>query len=64
MRKRRHPIRGLISGLLLGLGLGILTIVYGIHVLGGLTPWAAVVVGVLIGLAVAYLVPSRRAMRG
>jgi hypothetical protein len=64
MRKRRHPFRGLFFGLLLGLGAGALTIVYGINVLGGLTPWAAVVAGVVIGLLVALFVPSRRAMRG
>ena len=64
MRKRRHPIRGAVSGLLLGLGAALLSIIYGINVLGGLTPWAAVVAGVVVGLLVALFVPSRRAMRG
>ena len=63
MSKRRHPFRGAFFGLLFGLGLGLMTIIYGITVLGGWTPWAAVVAGVVIGLAMAYFVPSRKAMR-
>jgi hypothetical protein len=54
-RRKRHPWRGLFFGFLLGLGLGIMAIIYGIYVLGPLTPWILVVVGVVIGLLVAFL---------
>ena len=54
-RKRRHPWRGLFAGLILGLGLAIMAILYGWYWLGPLTPWllliAAVVLGVLISFA-------------
>jgi ABC-type antimicrobial peptide transport system permease subunit len=62
MRKRRHPFRGLFFGLLLGLGLGLMSIVYGINTVGVITPWVAILVGILIGLLVAFL-PSRKARR-
>lgn len=58
MRKKRHPFRGLIFGLLFGLGLGIMTIVYGINTLGVATPWVAVVLGLVIGMLVALFVPA------
>jgi hypothetical protein len=61
--RKRHPFRGLFSGLLLGLGAGIMTIVYGINTLGALTPWIVVVAGIVLGLAVAFI-PSRKARRG
>ena len=64
MRKRRHPIRGAVSGLLLGLGAALVTIIYGINVLGPLTPWLVVLAGVVVGLLVALFVPSRKVMRG
>ena len=54
-RKKRHPIMGLFFGLLLGLGLGLMSIVYGVYFAGQLTPWLLVVLGVLIGLAMALL---------
>lgn len=62
MRKRRHPFRGLLFGLLLGLGLGLMSIIYGINSMGVLTPWAAVVLGIVLGLIVVFI-PSRKAMR-
>jgi hypothetical protein len=62
MRKRRHPFRSLVFGLILGLGPGLMSIIYGIDSLGVITPWAAVVLGVVIGLIVVFI-PSRKAMR-
>lgn len=54
-RRRRHPFRGLFFGLLLGLGLGLMAIIYGIYALGPLTPWILVVVGVMFGLVFVFL---------
>lgn len=36
--KKRHPIMGLFFGLLLGLGLGLMAIIYNIYIAGPLTP--------------------------
>jgi hypothetical protein len=54
-RKKRHPIMGLFFGLLLGLGLGLMAIIYGIYFAGPMTPWILVVLGVVIGLAMAFV---------
>jgi hypothetical protein len=59
-RKEHHPIRGIVGGLLLALGLG--SIVYSFNELGVVTPWALVAVGIVIGVAVVF-VPSRKALR-
>lgn len=57
MRKRtkRHPFRGLFFGLLLGLGLGLMAIIYGWYFIGPLTPWALVIVGTVLGLLMAFV---------
>ena len=54
-RKKRHPFRGLFFGLLLGIGLGLMAIIYGIYFLGPLTPWILVVLGVVVGLVMAFI---------
>jgi hypothetical protein len=54
-RKKRHPIMGLFFGLLLGLGLGLMAIIYGIYFVGPLTPWLLVILGVVIGLGMSYV---------
>src|SRR3954467_7367153 len=54
-----HPFRGVIGGLLLGLGLGLATIIYGIAPIGSLTPYAAFLVGLAIGILLIFL-PSLR----
>jgi hypothetical protein len=53
--KKRHPIRGLFFGLLLGVGLGILAILYGWYWVGQYTPFALIVVGIVIGLLLAFV---------
>jgi len=54
-RKKRHPILGLFFGLLLGLGLGLMAIIYGLYFIGPLTPWILVILGVVIGLVMAFV---------
>ncbi len=58
---RKHPIRGAIWGLLLGLGLAIYSILFAI------IPWTdwvplilVVLAGVVIGVAWAYLAPAKK----
>ena len=59
--RKRHPIRGLICGLLLGLGLALLAISYSIAPFGGGTVKILVGVGALLGLVVGLVGPTRRA---
>jgi hypothetical protein len=54
-RKKRHPWMGLFFGLLLGLGLGLMAIIYGIYFAGPMTPWLLVGLGVVIGLAMSFV---------
>jgi hypothetical protein len=54
-RKKRHPIMGLFFGLLLGLGLGLMAIIYGIYFAGPMTPWILVLLGIVIGLLMSFV---------
>ncbi len=54
-RTRRHPWRGLIFGLILGIGLGLMSIIYGINTLGDLTPWAGVLIGLILGILLIFV---------
>ncbi len=54
-RRRRHPWRGIIFGLILGLGLGLMSIIYGINTLGDLTPWVGVLVGLVLGILLIFV---------
>jgi hypothetical protein len=56
---RRHPIRGLIGGLLIGLGLSILLVIYGAAPLGSWTVIVIVLLFAVIGTAAAWLLPAR-----
>jgi hypothetical protein len=51
----RHWVRGFLGGLLLGLGLALASIIYGVTPIGAFSPWGAIALGVLIGLLVALL---------
>ncbi len=51
----RHPFRGLLLGLILGLGGGILAIVFGVVPLGALTPLVALGGGGVLGLVLGFL---------
>jgi membrane protein YdbS with pleckstrin-like domain len=56
---RRHPLRGLLGGLLIGIGLSILLVIYGAAPLGAWTVIALVVLFMVIGVAAAWLLPAR-----
>lgn len=51
---KRHPFRGLVGGLLLGLGLALLLLSYAVVPFGSATPWIVIggfaVLGALWGL--------------
>jgi len=53
--KTRHPWRGIFFGLLFGLGLGLMAIVYGWYWVGQYTPWLLVVLGVVLGVLLAFV---------
>lgn len=55
MRKKRHPWRGLFFGLLLGLGLALMAVLYGWYFAGPLTPWLLLLLGVVIGLLMVFV---------
>jgi multisubunit Na+/H+ antiporter MnhB subunit len=57
--KRRHPFRGFFGGLLLGLGVALLMIFVGFAPMGEITPWVVIVLGIVIGLLVAFAGPTR-----
>jgi hypothetical protein len=57
--KERHPFRGFFGGLLLGLGVALLLIFAGFAPMGELTPWIILVLGVVVGLLVAFAGPTR-----
>ncbi len=60
---RRHPIRGLIGGLLIGLGLSILLVIYGAAPLGSWTVIVIILLFAVIGTAAAWLLPARSSRR-
>ena len=57
--RHRHPLRGLGAGLLLGLGVSLILISYGVAPLGEWTPLVMLLLFILLGQAVAWLGPSR-----
>jgi hypothetical protein len=54
-RKRRHPYRGLFFGLLLGIGLAIMAILYGWYWFGPLTPWLLLILAVVLGVLMSFV---------
>jgi len=55
MRTRRHWLRGIVGGILFGLGLAILSIVLAFNALGPLTPWVLLVLGIILGIALVFV---------
>jgi hypothetical protein len=56
---RRHPIRGLLGGLLLGVGLALMLVMLGIAPLGNLTVVVIVVLFTMAGIGLAWVLPAR-----
>ncbi len=53
-------IRGLISGLLLGAGMAVFSVLYGLTAAGTRAPWAVFAVVTVIGVAAGAVIPRRR----
>lgn len=56
----RHPVRGFLGGLFIGLGLGILVVIYGAAPLGAATIVVLPILFAAVGLAAAWVLPARR----
>lgn len=56
---RRHPFRGFLGGLMIGLGLAILLVIYGAAPLGSATVVILVLGFAAIGTAAAWFLPRR-----
>lgn len=61
MTVRRHPVLGFFSGLLLGLGAAIMLVLLGVVPMSVLWLGIITVAGIVIGIALAYALPARRA---
>lgn len=59
-RKKRRPFRGLFGGLLLGLGLGLMLMISGILPLSVVYLAGFTVIGLCVGLVLAFVSPARR----
>jgi len=61
MTAKRHPVRGFVAGLLLGLGVALLLFVLG--VLPMTIAWLGIItlVGIVLGIVLAYVAPVRGA---
>ena len=57
--RKRHPIRGLIFGLFLGLGVALLAISYSFAPFGGATVKALVIGFAVVGLILGLVGPTR-----
>ena len=57
---KRHPIRGFLFGLLLGLGVALVLISLSVIPLGVATPWVAIAAGAIVGLLLGLGGPPRR----
>lgn len=58
---RRHPVRGALGGLLIGIGLALLVVMLGLAPLGELTVLVIVVALMAIGLVLSWVLPPRAA---
>ena len=61
MTAKRHPVRGFLAGLFLGLGVALLLFVLG--VLPMTIAWLGIItlVGIVLGIVLAYVAPARAA---
>ena len=58
--RKRHPIRGFVGGLFVGLGIALLLVLYGKIAFGTLTPYVIILAGVALGVVWAFVAPVRR----
>ena len=58
-RPNRHPVRGAVAGLLLGLGIALLLFSYAKIAVGTLAVPLVVLIGLVVGLLVGLFAPSR-----
>jgi hypothetical protein len=58
---KRHPVRGLLWGLLLGVGLTGLLILTNVVAIGTITPWVILIFCVLFGIAWGLFAPPKKA---
>jgi hypothetical protein len=63
MKVRRHPVLGVFSGLLLGLGAAIMLVLLGIVPMTVMWIGIVTAAGVVVGIALAYALPARGAAR-
>ncbi len=56
---KRHPVRGLIFGLSLGVGVALVLISLSVIPLGVATPWVAIAAGAIVGLLLGLGGPPR-----
>jgi hypothetical protein len=57
----RHPFRGALAGLLLGIGLALVLFSFSVIALGTLAPLVVIGLGVVVGVVLALVVPARGA---
>jgi len=53
-------VRGLISGLLLGAGLAVFSVLNGLTAAGTRAPWAVYAIAAVVGIGAGALIPRRR----
>ena len=57
---KKHPIRGFLAGLLLGLSVAQVVIVFNVIALGTATPWIVVLACIVFGVLWSLVGPARR----
>ena len=57
---KRHPFKALLSGIMLGVGLMLLVMVYAKAPFGSVTPWVCLGSGIVAGLVLGLFGPARK----
>jgi hypothetical protein len=57
---KRHPFKAILSGILLGVGMMLLVMVYAKAPFGSITPWICLGSGVIAGLVLGLFGPARK----
>jgi hypothetical protein len=61
MKARRHPVRGFLAGLFLGIGAALLLFVFGVLPFTLAMLGIVTAVGIVVGVVLAYVAPVRPA---